>query len=101
MLSLHSADDTEVEDEEMLEDDDDEEEEELEEEEVDSDVFPSMMIITRFSAGVPSAEQHLQPDQSDQHKSHPSACRPCPGCSASPHSSSAWVSEAASCRLYL
>ena len=59
VLSLHSADDTEVEDEEMLEDDDDEEELE---EEVDSDVFPSMMIITLFSAGVPSAEQHLQPD---------------------------------------
>ena len=56
VLSLHSADDTEVEDEEMLEDDD---EVELEEEDVDSDVFPSMMIITRFSAGVPSAEQHL------------------------------------------
>ena len=55
VLSLHSADDTEVEDEEMLEDDDDDEEEE-EEEDVDSDVFPSMMIITRFSAGVPSAE---------------------------------------------
>ena len=66
VLSLHSADDTEVEDEEMLEDDDEEEEEELEED-VDSDVFPSMMIITRFSAGVPSACKHLQPDQSGQH----------------------------------
>ena len=65
VLSLHSADDTEVEDEEMLEDDDDDEE--LEEDEEDSDVFPSMMIITRFSAGVPSAEQHFQPDQSGQH----------------------------------
>ena len=53
VLSLHSADDTDVEEEEMMEDDD---EEELEEE-VDSDVFPSMMIITLFSAGVPSAQQ--------------------------------------------
>ena len=67
VLSLHSADDTEVEDEEMLEDDDDDDEEEEEEEDVDSDVFPSMMIITRFSAGVPSACKHLQPDQSGQH----------------------------------
>ena len=95
VLSLHSADDTDVEEEEMMEDDD--EEEELEEE-VDSDVFPSMMIITLFSAGVPSAQQHSNPDQSGQHLSHPSACRPCPGCSASPHSSSAWVSGAAACR---
>ena len=54
VLSLHSADDTEVEEEEMIEDDDDEDELE---EEVDSDVFPSMMIITLFSAGVPSAQQ--------------------------------------------
>ena len=53
VLSLHSADDTDVEEEEMIEDDDDEELEE----EVDSDVFPSMMIITLFSAGVPSAQQ--------------------------------------------
>ena len=53
VLSLHSADDTDVEEEEMMEEDD---EEELEEE-VDSDVFPSMMIITLFSAGVPSAQQ--------------------------------------------
>ena len=53
VLSLHSADDTDVEEEEMMEE---EEEEELEEE-VDSDVFPSMMIITLFSAGVPSAQQ--------------------------------------------
>ena len=60
VLSLHSADDTDVEEEEMMEDDD---EEELEEE-VDSDVFPSMMIITLFSAGVPSAHQHSKPDQS-------------------------------------
>ena len=80
----------------MIEEDD--EKEELEEEEVDSDVFPSMMIITLFSAGVPSAQQHSKPDQSGQHLSHPSACRPCPGCSASPHSSSAWVSGAAACR---
>ena len=50
---MHSADDTDVEEEEMIEDDDDEELEE----EVDSDVFPSMMIITLFSAGVPSAQQ--------------------------------------------
>ena len=61
VLSLHSADDTEVEEEEMIEDDDDEDELE---EEVDSDVFPSMMIITLFSAGVPSAQQHSKPDQS-------------------------------------
>ena len=53
VLSLHSADDTDVEEEEMMEDDDELEEEE----EVDSDVFPSMMIITLFSAGVPSAQQ--------------------------------------------
>ena len=53
VLSLHSADDTDVEEEEMMEEED---EEELEEE-VDSDVFPSMMIITLFSAGVPSAQQ--------------------------------------------
>ena len=55
VLSLHSADDTEVEEEEMMEDDDDDDDEL--EEEVDSDVFPSMMIITLFSAGVPSAQQ--------------------------------------------
>ena len=61
VLSLHSADDTEVEEEEMIEDDDDEDELE---EEVDSDVFPSMMIITLFSAGVPSAQQCSKPDQS-------------------------------------
>ena len=64
VLSLHSADDTEVEEEEMIEDDDDEDELE---EEVDSDVFPSMMIITLFSAGVPSAQQQSNPDQSGQH----------------------------------
>ena len=58
---MHSADDTDVEEEEMMEEDD--EEEELEEE-VDSDVFPSMMIITLFSAGVPSTQQHSNPDQS-------------------------------------
>ena len=63
VLSLHSADDTDVEEEEMMEEDD---EEELEEE-VDSDVFPSMMIITLFSAGVPSAQQCSKPDQSGQH----------------------------------
>ena len=62
VLSLHSADDTEVEEEEMMEDDDDELEEE-----VDSDVFPSMMIITLFSAGVPSAHQQSNPDQCGQH----------------------------------
>ena len=63
VLSLHSADDTDVEEEEMIEDDDDEELEE----EVDSDVFPSMMIITLFSAGVPSAQQCSKHDKSSQH----------------------------------
>ena len=62
VLSLHSADDTEVEEEEMIDDED-----EVLEEEVDSDVFPSMMIITLFSAGVPSAQQQSNPDQCGQH----------------------------------